>query len=137
MNVFSEAKKAGKIRAHGVTCHSFEALQAAHDSDWVQINMVRWNQRQAHMDNNVEKARALFTQMRAKGQGMIGMKVVGQGDIIRGRNALSPEECFRFQIAEGVTDAFVVGCEAPAHIDQLLKGTQKALDELGYRGKTV
>jgi aryl-alcohol dehydrogenase-like predicted oxidoreductase len=38
MEVFKEAKKAGKIRAHGVTCHSFAALQAAEASDWVQIN---------------------------------------------------------------------------------------------------
>jgi aryl-alcohol dehydrogenase-like predicted oxidoreductase len=133
MDVFSEAKKQGKVRAVGVTCHSFGALEAAAASDWVEINQVRWNPRAAHMDAGVEKARALFARMRAKGQGMIGMKVVGQGDIVEGGRALRPADCFRFQIESGVVDAFVVGVERTEHIDELLAGTQLALGELGYR----
>jgi aryl-alcohol dehydrogenase-like predicted oxidoreductase len=133
MDVFEEARQKGKIRAHGVTCHSFVALQAAEASDWVQINQVRWNPRASHMDGSVEKVRALFTKMRSKGQGMIGMKVVGQGDIVGGATALTPEACFKFQIESGVVDAFVVGVEKIGHIDQMLRGTQVALNELGYR----
>jgi aryl-alcohol dehydrogenase-like predicted oxidoreductase len=137
MDVFAEAKKAGKIRSHGVTCHSFEALQAAQASDWVQVNMVRWNPRGAHMDADVKTAGELFKKMRAKGQGMIGMKVVGQGDIVKGGNAASPEECVRFQVESGVVDAFVVGVQKTEQIDQLLRGTQLALNEVGYRGALV
>ena len=133
MDVFSEAKRAGKVRAVGVTCHSLGALKAAAVSDWGQINQVRWNPRAAHMDAGVETARALFKRMRDRGQGMIGMKVVGQGDIVRGGKALTPAECFRFQIESGVVDAFVVGVERAEHIDELLGGTQLALDQLGYR----
>lgn len=133
MDVFEEAKEKGKIRAHGVTCHSFAALQAAEASPWVQIHQVRWNQRGAHMDADVETVRALFKKMRSKGQGMIGMKVVGQGDIVSGDKALSPEACFRFQIESGVVDAFVVGVEGTKQVDQLVRGTQVALNELGYR----
>ncbi|HEY0375534.1 MAG TPA: aldo/keto reductase [Pyrinomonadaceae bacterium] len=134
MDALSEAKRRGKIRAHGVTCHSFGALEAAATSDWVELNQVRWNPRGAHMDAEVETARALFKKMRARGQGMIGMKVVGQGDIVRGeRPAISPEDCFRFQVESGVVDAFVVGVEQTAHIDRLISGTQLALSEVGYR----
>lgn len=133
MDVFSEAKRKGKVRAVGVTCHSFEALEAAAASDWVEINQVRWNPRASHMDAEVERARALFRRMRARGQGMIGMKVVGQGDIVRGRPALTPAECFRFQIESGVVDAFVLGVESVEQVDELLSGTQLALNELGYR----
>jgi aryl-alcohol dehydrogenase-like predicted oxidoreductase len=133
MDVFAEAKRQGKIRAHGVTCHDFGALQAAAASDWVQINQVRWNPGRAHMDEEVETARALFKKMRAKGQGMIGMKVVGQGDLLSGGRKFSPAECFRFQVESGVVDAFVVGVEATAHVDELLHGTQVALNEVGYR----
>ncbi len=61
------------------------------------------------------------------------MKVVGQGDIVKGRKALSPENCFRFQIESGVVDAFVVGVESTEQIDQLIQGTQVALNELGYK----
>jgi predicted aldo/keto reductase-like oxidoreductase len=132
MDVMEEARQRGKIRAHGVTCHDFGALKSAAASDWVQINQVRWNPRRAHMDADVETARALFRQMRSKGQGMIGMKVVGQGDIV-GAKGLSPEACFRFQIESGVVDAFVVGVESTQQIDQLVHGTQLAINELGYR----
>jgi len=133
MDVFAEAKRQGKIRAHGVTCHDFGALQAAAASDWVQINQVRWNPGRAHMDEEVETAKALFKKMRARGQGMIGMKVVGQGDLLSGGRKFSPAECFRFQVESGVVDAFVVGVEATSHIDELLHGTQVALNEVGYR----
>jgi 1-deoxyxylulose-5-phosphate synthase len=133
MDVFEEAKQKGKIRAHGVTCHSFPALQAAAASDWVDFNQVRFNPMQAHMDADVPTATALFKRMRASGQGMIGMKVVGQGDIVNGPNAKTPESCYRFQIESGAVDAFVVGVEKTEHIDQMLHGTQLALNELGYR----
>lgn len=133
LDVFSEAQRRGKVRAVGVTCHSFEALEAAAASGWVEINQVRWNPRAAHMDAEVETARALFRQMRARGQGMIGMKVVGQGDIVQGGRALSPADCFRFQIESGVVDAFVVGVERVEHVNELLAGTQLALNEFGYR----
>jgi predicted aldo/keto reductase-like oxidoreductase len=133
MDVFEEARQKGKIRAHGVTCHSFPALQAAYASDWVQINQVRWNPKGRHMDSDVETCRALFAQMRKKGQGMIGMKVVGQGDLIQGENAGYCSDCYRFQIESGVVDAFVVGLEKTEHVDHLLHGTQAALNDLGYR----
>lgn len=136
MDVCSEAKRKGKARAVGVTCHSFEALEAAAASDWVEINQVRWNPRASHMDAGVDKARELFRKMRARGQGMIGMKVVGQGDIVRG-GALKPAECFRFQIESGVVDAFVVGVESTEQVDELLGGTQLALNELGYRAAST
>ena len=133
MEVFSEAKKAGKIRAHGVTCHSFVALQAAEKSDWVEINQVRWNARESHMDAEVETARELFAKMRRKGQGMIGMKVVGQGSLVQGNKAMTPQECFKFQIESGVVDAFVVGVQSIQHIDDLLNGTKTALAQIGYK----
>jgi aryl-alcohol dehydrogenase-like predicted oxidoreductase len=133
MEVFTEAKKSGKIRAHGVTCHSFSALQTAEASDWVEINQVRWNSRESHMDADVKTVGALFEKMRRKGQGMIGMKVVGQGSLVQGTKALTPEECFKFQLESGVVDAFVVGVQKIEHIDQLLKGTQVALNQIGYK----
>ncbi len=133
MEVFAAAKKAGKVRAHGVTCHSFAALKAAAASDWVQINQVRWNSRESHMDADVKTAGALFEKMRRRGQGMIGMKVVGQGSLVQGDKPLTPGECFRFQIESGAVDAFVVGVEKIEHIDQLLTGTQTALNQVGYK----
>jgi 1-deoxyxylulose-5-phosphate synthase len=133
MDVFEEAKQRGKIRAHGVTCHSLPALKAAEANNWVEINQVRWNPCKSHMDGDVQTVGELFKRMRSKGQGMIGMKVVGQGDIVKGNKPITPEECFKFQLESGVVDAFVVGIEKKEQIDQLLTGTQLALKEVGYR----
>lgn len=130
MDVLAAAKQNGTIRAHGVTCHSLAALRAAAENDWVEIHQVRWNPRGAHMDADVATAGHLFRRMRESGQGMIGMKVCGEGDIVRGNSPLTPEECYRFQIESGVVDAFVVGVDCTAHIDQLICGTQSALDDL-------
>jgi aryl-alcohol dehydrogenase-like predicted oxidoreductase len=43
MDVLSEAKQKGIIRAHGCSCHSIEALRAAARSPWVEIDLARIN----------------------------------------------------------------------------------------------
>ena len=40
MDVFSEAKQKGIIRAHGCSCHSIDALRAAARSPWVEVDLV-------------------------------------------------------------------------------------------------
>src|SRR5207245_9873567 len=47
MDVFSEAKQKGIIRAHGCSCHSIEAMRAAAKSPWVEVvtagvNVIGW-----------------------------------------------------------------------------------------------
>jgi len=41
MDVLSEAKQKGIIRAHGCSCHSIEALRAAAKSSWVDLYLTR------------------------------------------------------------------------------------------------
>src|SRR5256714_7561686 len=43
MDVLSEAKEKGIIRAHGWSCHSIEALRVAAKSPWVDVDLVRIN----------------------------------------------------------------------------------------------
>src|SRR6201996_7434608 len=49
MDVLSEAKQKGVIRAHGVSCHSLSALRAAAASPWVEVDLVRLNPIGSHM----------------------------------------------------------------------------------------
>jgi hypothetical protein len=53
------------------------------------------------MNADVKTAGALFEKMRRQGQGMIGMKVVGQGSLVQGEKSLTPEECFKFETRVG------------------------------------
>lgn len=65
MDVLSEAKEKGIIRAHGVSCHTLEALRAAAASPWVEIDLVRLNPIGSHMDADPETVIGVIKQMRA------------------------------------------------------------------------
>jgi aryl-alcohol dehydrogenase-like predicted oxidoreductase len=115
MDVLSEAKQKGIIRAHGVSCHSIEALRAAAAaSDWVDIDLVRLNPVGAHMDADANTVIGVVQQMRKAGTGIVGMKILGQG-AMRDR----PSEAVRFALGSGVLDAFTIGAESRREQDDL------------------
>ena len=107
MDVLSEAKEKGVIRAHGVSCHSIEALRAAAASPWVEVDLVRLNPIGSHMDADPDTVISVIKQMRADGKGIIGMKILGQGDM---RD--KPQEAIRYALGTGVLDAFTIGAES-------------------------
>ena len=115
MDVLSEAKQKGIIRAHGVSCHSIEALRAAAAaSDWVDIDLVRLNPVGAHMDADADTVIGVVKQMRKAGTGIVGMKILGQGAM---RD--QPSEAVRFALGSGVLDAFTIGAESRHEQDDL------------------
>jgi len=81
MDALSEAKEKGILRAHGCSCHSIDALRAAAQSPWVEVDLVRINPIGAHMDADPETVLGVIREMRAAGKGIVGMKILGQGDL--------------------------------------------------------
>ena len=116
MDVLSEAKAKGVIRAHGVSCHSFKALEAAAASPWVEVDLVRLNPIGSHMDAGPEKVIPVIQQMRAQGKATVGMKILGQGDL---RD--KPAEAVRYALGSGVLDAFTIGAESVGEQNALVK----------------
>lgn len=116
MDVLSEAKQKGVIRAHGVSCHSIGALRAAAASPWVEIDLVRLNPVQAHMDADPETVMGVIRQMRSSGKGIVGMKILGQG-AMRDRQS----EAINFALSSGVLDAFTIGAESRKEQDDLVR----------------
>ncbi|MFY9938851.1 MAG: aldo/keto reductase [Silvibacterium sp.] len=116
MDVFEEAKEKGKIRAHGVSCHSIEALRAAAKSPWVEVDLVRLNPVGAHMDADPATVIGVIKEMRAQGKGIIGMKILGQG-AMRTRQ----DEAIRFALNSGVLDAFTIGAENRSEQQDLIR----------------
>jgi aryl-alcohol dehydrogenase-like predicted oxidoreductase len=114
MDALSEAKHKGVIRAHGVSCHSLSALRAAAASPWVEVDLVRLNPIGSHMDADPDTVIKIIKQMRADGKGIIGMKILGQGDM-RDR----PSEAIRYALNSGVLDAFTIGAESQKEQDDL------------------
>jgi 1-deoxyxylulose-5-phosphate synthase len=116
MDVLSEAKQKGIIRAHGCSCHSIEALRAAAKSPWVEIDLARVNPIGSHMDADPETVVSVLREMKAAGKAVIGMKILGQGDL-RGRQS----EALRYALSLGVLDAFTIGAESKSEQEDLIR----------------
>src|SRR5580704_11703963 len=116
MDVLSEAKQQGIIRAHGCSCHSIEALRAAAKSPWVEIDLARINPIGSHMDADPETVVSVLREMKAVGKAVVGMKILGQGDL-RERQS----EALRYALSLGVLDAFTIGAESRAEQEDLIR----------------
>jgi 1-deoxyxylulose-5-phosphate synthase len=116
MDVLEEAKHQGVIRAHGCSCHSIEALRAAAGSPWVEVDLVRINPIGSHMDADPDTVVSVIRQMKSAGKAVIGMKILGQGDL-RDRQ----DEAIKFALGLSLLDAFTIGAESIAEQNDLLR----------------
>jgi len=116
MDALSEAKQKGVIRAHGCSCHSIEALQAAAKSPWVEVDLARINPIGAFMDADPATVVGVLREMKAAGKGVVGMKILGQGDM-RTRQ----DEALKYALSLGVLDAFTIGAESKAEQNDLIR----------------
>jgi aryl-alcohol dehydrogenase-like predicted oxidoreductase len=114
MDVLSEARAKGTIRTHGVSCHSLAALRAA-ETPWAQVILVRLNPIGSHMDADPETVVSALWQLRAAGKGIIGMKILGQGDM---RHRV--DEALKYAVSTRVLDAFTIGAQSRAEQADLI-----------------
>ena len=116
MDVLSEAKEKGVIRAHGCSCHSIEALRAAAKSPWVEVDFARINPIGSHMDADPETVLGVLRSMKAAGKAVVGMKILGQGDL-----AKRQDEAIKYALSLGVLDAFTIGAENKSEQEDLIR----------------
>ena len=116
MDVLSEAKQKGIIRAHGCSCHSIDALRVATKSPWVEVHLVRINPVGAFMDSDPNTVVSVIREMRAAGKGVIGMKILGQGEL-RHRQ----DEALNFALRLNLLDAFTIGAESQSEQEDLIR----------------
>ncbi len=116
MDVFEEAKQKGVIRAHGCSCHSIEALRAAAKSPWVEVDFARINPIGSHMDDDPETVVSVLREMKAAGKAVVGMKILGQGDL-----AHRQDEAIKYALSLGILDAFTIGAESKSEQEDLIR----------------
>ena len=116
MDVLSEAKEKGIIRAHGCSCHTIGALRAAAQSPWVEVDLARINPIGSHMDADPETVLAVLRSMKAAGKAVVGMKILGQGDL-----STRPDEALKYALSLGVLDAFTMGAESKTQQEDLIR----------------
>jgi 1-deoxyxylulose-5-phosphate synthase len=116
MDVLSEAKQKGIIRAHGCSCHSIEALRAAAKSPWVEVDLARINPVGAYMDSDPATVVSVLKEMKSAGKAVVGMKILGQGQL-RDRQ----DEAIKYALSLGLLDAFTIGAESKAEQEDLIR----------------
>ena len=116
MEVLSDAKQKGIIRAHGCSCHSIEALRAAAKSPWVEIDLARMNPVGAYMDADPATVLSVLKEMKTAGKAVVGMKILGQGTL-RNRQ----DEAIKYALSLGVLDAFTIGAESKQEQEDLIR----------------
>lgn len=121
MDYLVEAKQKGLIRAHGVSCHTLDALKTAAAEPWVDVDFARINPEKVLMDADPETVKSVLREMKKKGKGVIGMKILGEGKL-RSR----ADEMLKYALELDCIDAFVIGIENRSEFDDLLKRIKAA-----------
>jgi len=116
MDVLSAAKESGVIRAHGVSCHTLSALQLAARTPWVDIDLARINPDGILMDSDPTTVINLLRQMKADGKGVIGMKILGEGQL---SNAV--DRAINHAVRLDSIDAFTIGFTSNTQLDQVMQ----------------
>jgi aryl-alcohol dehydrogenase-like predicted oxidoreductase len=117
MDVLSQIKEKGHIRALGVSCHSLVALQAAAREPWVESVHARINPYGMSMDGPPEKVAPVLKDIHDAGKGVVGMKIIGEGRL---RNDDERRDAsVKYALTLGCVDVLNVGCESLAEVDDL------------------
>lgn len=138
MDAFSEAKDKKWIRAKGVSCHTLPALKAAVTSGWPEVHLVRVNPQGKFMDGpdirwdgqsstEVPPVMEQIKVMHDKGRGVIGMKLIGNGEFT---DPADREKAARFAMACKDIDAVVIGFTSEQQIDEAIERINRALAEV-------
>jgi aryl-alcohol dehydrogenase-like predicted oxidoreductase len=114
MEVLSKAKQKGLIRAHGVSCHTLGALKLAARTPWVEVDLARINPAGAHMDADPATVLGVLREMKAQGKGIIGMKILGQGDL-----AGQLDRALAYAGKNDLMDTFTMGFATPQQFDEI------------------
>ena len=93
-----------------------EALRAAAKSPWVEVDLARINPIGSHTDADPATVVGVLREMRTAGKGVIGMKILGQGDM-RNRQ----DEALKYALSLDVLDAFTIGAESRAEQEDLIR----------------
>jgi len=129
MDILDDLKSKGIIKAHGVSVHSLDAMKTAVADPWVDVLHARINPYGIAMDKpDPEEVVEVIHQMHSKGKGVIGMKLVGNGDLRNESEKI--DHSLRFVLGLGSVDMMIIGFETSAQIDNYLDRTELALKEL-------
>ena len=123
MEILAKYKQQGVIRAHGVSCHTVEALEAAANEPWVDSVHARINPYGMSMDKPAEKVPGILKKIHDAGKGVVGMKIIGEGRLRNDDERR--DESVRYVLGLGSVDILNVGFEKLEEVDDFATRVRK------------
>ena len=107
------------IRAHGVSVHSLEAMEACVENPWVDVVHVRINPYGESMDKkDPAEVIPVIEKLHKAGKGVIGMKLIGNGKFRNDSEKI--DASLKYVLGLGTVDMIIVGFELPEQIDNYI-----------------
>ncbi len=126
MDILENLKAKNIIRAHGVSVHSLEAMEAALNSSWVDIIHVRVNPYGDSMDKkDPSLVIPVIEKLHKSGKGVIGMKLIGNGKFRDDSDKINAS--LKYVLGLGFVDMIIVGFELPEQIDNYVARVENTL----------
>ena len=128
-----EAQEKKAVLVRGASVHGLPALRQVPETKWLQVAMIRVNQKGTAMDaedyntagpGNVPEVISHVKQVREEGMGVISMKLVGEG---RFTNRDDRKAAMRFAFKQAGVTSVTVGYKNPGEIDEAIENLNWAL----------
>jgi aryl-alcohol dehydrogenase-like predicted oxidoreductase len=127
----AQAKKVVLVR--GASVHGLPALRQVPDNKFLELAMIRMNQKGTRMDaeqydteglGNVSEVVTHVKQVRKQGMGVISMKLVGEGSFT---NREDRQAAMKFAFKNAGVNAVTVGYKNTAEVDEAIENLNLAL----------
>lgn len=119
MDDLEDLKAKKIILAHGLSVHSFEALETAAESNWVDVMHVRINPYGVSMDRKDHApVVSVIEKLHRAGKGVIGMKLVGGGKFNDDPEKI--DNSLNYVLSLGTVNMIIIGFEMPWQIDNYI-----------------
>ena len=127
------AQEKHAVVSHGASVHGLPALRQFPGNQWLQVAMIRMNQKGVRMDaedyntdglGNVSEVVSHVKQVRKDGMGVISMKLVGEGAFTTREDR---QAAMRYAFKTAGVDCVTVGYKNTAEIDEAIENVNLAL----------
>jgi aryl-alcohol dehydrogenase-like predicted oxidoreductase len=123
VDALRDAKRQGKIKAIGVSCHGWDPLAASPQAEGVDVQLVRINPYGLVMDGKPEKVVEVIRKMHQAGRGIIGMKIFGESGLKDRQERLAS---LKYILGLGCIDCFTIGFGSTAQLDETMDLVEEA-----------